>query len=211
MSEPCVLAFDLGTSGLKAAVVASSGALVDSAVVPLGVSLLPGGGAEQQPLDWWAAMVTATGRLFAGGKARAAQVVAIGVSSQWGGTVATDREGTPLRPAIIWMDSRGSEDVRALAGGFPPIEGYGALKIQAWIRKTALTAHHPCGTCPMGTGPDSVLDPELKVRGVDGLRVVDASVMPDIVSAHINACVLMLAEKASDMIRGMAPLPAEGA
>jgi choline dehydrogenase-like flavoprotein len=58
----------------------------------------------------------------------------------------------------------------------------------------------------MGQGPGSVLDPELKVRGIEGLRVVDASAMPDIVSAHINACVLMLAEKASDMIRGRAPL-----
>jgi choline dehydrogenase-like flavoprotein len=75
-------------------------------------------------------------------------------------------------------------------------------EIEAYIRRTAITAHHPCGTCPMGTGPESVLDPELKVRGVEGLRVVDASAMPDIVSAHINACVLMLAEKASDMIRG---------
>ncbi len=82
-------------------------------------------------------------------------------------------------------------------------------EIDAFIRRTAITAHHPCGTCPMGTGPDSVLDPELKVRGIEGLRVVDASAMPDIVSAHINACVLMLAEKASDMIRGRAPLPAE--
>jgi choline dehydrogenase-like flavoprotein len=81
-------------------------------------------------------------------------------------------------------------------------------EIDAFIRKTAITAHHPCGTCAMGTGPDSVLDPELKVRGMEGLRVVDASAMPDIVSAHINACVLMLAEKASDMIRGRAPLPA---
>jgi 4-pyridoxate dehydrogenase len=82
-------------------------------------------------------------------------------------------------------------------------------EIDAFIRKTAITAHHPCGTCAMGMGPDSVLDPELKVRGIEGLRVVDASAMPDIVSAHINACVLMLAEKASDMIRGRAPIPAE--
>jgi choline dehydrogenase-like flavoprotein len=81
-------------------------------------------------------------------------------------------------------------------------------EIDAYIRRTAITAHHPCGTCPMGTTPDSVLDPELKVQGVEGLRVVDASAMPDIVSAHINACVLMLAEKASDMIRGKPPLPA---
>jgi choline dehydrogenase-like flavoprotein len=82
-------------------------------------------------------------------------------------------------------------------------------EIDAFIRRTAITAHHPCGTCPMGLGPDSVLEPDLKVRGIEGLRVVDASAMPDIVSAHINACVLMLAEKASDMIRGRAPLPAQ--
>jgi choline dehydrogenase-like flavoprotein len=54
----------------------------------------------------------------------------------------------------------------------------------------------------MGIGPDTVLDPELKVRGIEKLRVVDASAMPDLVTAHINACVLMIAEKASDMIRG---------
>jgi len=74
--------------------------------------------------------------------------------------------------------------------------------IDAYIRKTTLTVHHPCGTCAMGTGPASVLDPQMRVRGVERLRVVDASAMPDLVSAHINACVLMMAEKASDIIRG---------
>jgi choline dehydrogenase-like flavoprotein len=82
-------------------------------------------------------------------------------------------------------------------------------EIDAWLKRTAITAHHPCGTCAMGIGPDTVTDPELKVRGVEHLRVVDASVMPDLVSAHINACVLMIAEKASDVIRGRSPLPAD--
>ncbi|HEY6992181.1 MAG TPA: GMC family oxidoreductase N-terminal domain-containing protein, partial [Xanthobacteraceae bacterium] len=82
-------------------------------------------------------------------------------------------------------------------------------EIDAFIRRTAITAHHPCGTCAMGIGPDAVTDPQLAVRGVERLRVVDASAMPDLVSAHINACVLMMAEKASDLIRGRAPLPAD--
>jgi len=82
-------------------------------------------------------------------------------------------------------------------------------EIDAWIRNTAITAHHPCGTCAMGIGPDTVTDPQLRVRGVERLRVVDASVMPDLVSAHINACVLMIAERASDLIRNKAPLPAD--
>jgi 4-pyridoxate dehydrogenase len=79
-------------------------------------------------------------------------------------------------------------------------------EIDAWIRRTAITAHHPCGTCAMGTGPDTVTDPQLRVHGVEHLRVVDASVMPDLVSAHINACVLMIAEKAADLIRNKPPL-----
>ena len=74
-------------------------------------------------------------------------------------------------------------------------------EIDAWIRKVSITAHHPCGTCQMGAGPGAVVDPQLRVRGIEALRVVDASVMPDLVSAHINACVIMIAEKASDLIQ----------
>jgi 4-pyridoxate dehydrogenase len=82
-------------------------------------------------------------------------------------------------------------------------------EIDAFIRQTAITAHHPCGTCAMGIGPEAVTDAQLHVRGIERLRVVDASIMPDLISAHINACVLMIAEKAADMIRGKPPLPAE--
>ena len=79
-------------------------------------------------------------------------------------------------------------------------------EIDAYNRATATTAHHPLGTCKMGIDDNAVVDAELRVRGLDGLRVVDASAMPDLVGGNINAAVLMIAEKASDMIRGRAPM-----
>jgi len=80
--------------------------------------------------------------------------------------------------------------------------------IDAHIRATAITVHHPLGTCKMArpNDPAAVVDPELKVLGVDGLRVVDASVMPDLVGGNINAAVIMIAERAADLIRGRPPL-----
>jgi 4-pyridoxate dehydrogenase len=79
-------------------------------------------------------------------------------------------------------------------------------EIDNWIRNVAATANHPASTCVMGSGPDSVVDSQFCVHGAERLRVVDASAMPDLVSAHINACVLMMAEKASDLIRGKSVL-----
>ena len=73
-------------------------------------------------------------------------------------------------------------------------------EIDEHIRKTSITVHHPAGTCRMGSDAASVVDPELRVRGVAGLRVVDASVMPDLVCGNINAAVIMIAEKAADLI-----------
>jgi choline dehydrogenase/4-pyridoxate dehydrogenase len=82
-------------------------------------------------------------------------------------------------------------------------------EIDAYIRAGAATAHHPAGTCRMGRpdDPESVVDPELRVIGLEGLRVVDASVMPDLPGGNINAAVIAIAEKASDLIAGR-PAPA---
>ncbi|MBT2135660.1 GMC family oxidoreductase N-terminal domain-containing protein [Croceibacterium sp. LX-88] len=75
------------------------------------------------------------------------------------------------------------------------------------IRATAGTTQHPVGTCAMGTGPNAVVDPELRVHGLAGLRVIDASIMPDVPGGNTNGPTIMVAEKASDLIRGRS-LPA---
>ena len=77
-----------------------------------------------------------------------------------------------------------------------------------YIRAEAYTVHHPVGTCRMGVDPDCVVDPQLRVVGVAGLRVADASVFPSIVGGNTNAVVMMVAEKAADLIMGRAPPPA---
>lgn len=78
--------------------------------------------------------------------------------------------------------------------------------LEAWLRATARSGGHPACTCAMGTGEDAVLDAELRVRGVDGLRVVDASSMPALIRGNTNAPVIMIAEKAADLILGRAAL-----
>jgi choline dehydrogenase len=82
-------------------------------------------------------------------------------------------------------------------------------EIDAYARSTIGVAHHACGTCAMGSGPEAVVDAELKVRGLEGLRVVDASIMPTVAGGHTNAVVIMIAEKAADLLRGQALPPAD--
>jgi choline dehydrogenase len=79
--------------------------------------------------------------------------------------------------------------------------------LAAYVRRVAATAHHPVGTCKMGVDEQSVVDLELRVHGVAGLRVVDASIFPHVVGGNTNAPTVMVAEKAADLIRGRAAPP----
>jgi choline dehydrogenase-like flavoprotein len=86
------------------------------------------------------------------------------------------------------------------AGPGPAVQGEAALA--DYIRRTASTVHHPVSSCRMGSDADSVVDGELRVRGIERLRVADASVFPSIIGGNTNATVVMIAEKAADMILG---------
>ena len=85
-------------------------------------------------------------------------------------------------------------------------ESHSDEDIEAHCRQRLQTLYHPVGTCRMGDEPTSVVDRDLKVRGVDGLRVVDASVMPTVPRGNTNGPVIALAERAADLIRGEVPV-----
>jgi len=87
----------------------------------------------------------------------------------------------------------------------PDVRGDEELK--AFIRSAGYTVHHPCGTCRMGTDRDAVVDPDLKVIGIEGLRVADASVFPLLVGGNTNAPAVMVGERGADKILGKPPLP----
>lgn len=80
-------------------------------------------------------------------------------------------------------------------------------ELDTFIREHAETAYHPCGSCRMGEDEMAVVDSEGRVHGVEGLRVVDASLMPIIITGNLNATTIMMAEKIADKIRGRDPLP----
>jgi choline dehydrogenase len=134
-------------------------------------------------------------------------------------------------PRIFWNLFADPYDLETLRGGMKtvrsifaaePLKGLVAselspgaatasdAEIDRWIRGHGQTAAHPAGTCRMGIDDDAVVDDELRVKGVDGLRVADCSVMPHVVGANTNAPTIMIAEKAADYIRNRALPVTEG-
>jgi len=141
-SRQYVLAIDLGTGGPKVGLVDDTGRVVASSFERNGITLLPGGGAEQDANEWWHSILRTAKRVLAEAQVPPERIVAVGCTSQWSVTVAVDEHGDPLMNAISWMDTRGAPYNKQITRGFPSIEGYSAAKLIQWIRIAGLPPTH---------------------------------------------------------------------
>ena len=168
-----ILAVDLGTSGAKVALIGVDGRVAAWEAEPVVLRVLPGGGAEQAPDDWWRALVAATRRLLARHDGPAAEVAAVCCSTQGEGTVPVDESGAPLMDCILWMDMRGAPHLRRQFGGLANMQGMSLARIRRWIRLT--------GGMPSPTGKDPAAHmllvrdafPEVYERTYKFLNVLD--------------------------------------
>jgi xylulokinase len=171
--ESIVLAVDLGTSGLKVALVDVYGQVLGWQSQPLRLILTPDGGSEQSPDEWWSAFLTAAGRLFDTMPEARQRILAVCCSTQGEGTIPVDREGRALSNAILWMDMRGSDSLRKQLTGILRIDGMGLSKLLRFVRLT--------GGAPSMTGKDPAghilwirdRQPELYHRTYKFLNVLD--------------------------------------
>jgi len=143
---PQILAIDLGTSGMKAALVAADGTVTGWAERPVPLVVLPGGGAEQDPVAWWDALASVVADLGRAHPDHLRAITTICSSTQGEGTIAVDSGGEPLTPCISWLDMRGAANLRKQFGGFPSFNGVSVRRVARWLRLT--------GGMPSVTGKD---------------------------------------------------------
>ncbi len=146
--KKCVLAIDLGTSGCKAALVDLNGVVLGWDFRAVNTILPPGGGAEQNPDDWWHAILTSCKGVIRQTKVEPSSVIAICANTQGEGTIPVDKNGRPLCNAILWMDTRGASLVKKRLGGPLNVAGFAPHKLVHFIRLT--------GGVPSLTGKDPV-------------------------------------------------------
>lgn len=137
-----ILTVDLGTSGPKSALISVSGEWIDFEFATNDVLFLENSGAEQNPKDWYLAILNTWKIIRKRHPSEWKNVIGISVTTQWSGTVAVDKNGNPLMNAMIWLDSRGEGVTRKKFRGLFNIEDYSASKLWKWIRKTGGIASH---------------------------------------------------------------------
>ena len=145
-NEKIILAVDLGTSGMKVALITVDGKVLGWESQPVRLIITPDGGAEQSPEEWWQAFLSATGKLLEKNSEKRRDVAAVCFSTQGEGTVAVDHNGHAIGNAILWMDMRGAASLHRQLHGWPAIDGAGAAKVLRFIRLT--------GGMPSMTGKD---------------------------------------------------------
>jgi xylulokinase len=143
---PVVLAVDLGTSGMKAALITTRGEVLGWESQSIGLQLTADGGAEQSPDEWWQAFVAVSGRLLGRGLVPKSAVKAVCCSTQGEGTVPVDRDGKALMNCILWMDMRGAPYINERLRGIVNVAGADVFKLLRYIRLT--------GGMPSVTGKD---------------------------------------------------------
>jgi xylulokinase len=146
MSESIILAVDLGTSGMKVALITISGKVLGWEAEPVRLIITPDGGAEQSPEEWWQAFLSAAGKLIKREPDAGRRVEAVCCSTQGEGTLAVDRAGNALGNAILWMDMRGAPYLHKQIRGAVNFGGVGISNLVRFIRLT--------GGMPSLTGKD---------------------------------------------------------
>ena len=138
-----VLAVDLGTGGPKVALVSDKGEIITTVEKNIETQLLPDGGAEQDPGEWWAMTKLAIKEVIEISSASDTPVdkkdiIAIGCDSQWCLAVPVNEHGEHIMNAVHWLDTRGGRYNRQIAGGFPQVQGYNIFKLSKWLKYTGL-------------------------------------------------------------------------
>ncbi len=131
-----ILAIDHGTGGPKTAIVSTQGEVVDWAFQEVPLHVEKGGGVEQDPNDWWNAILKTAKQVIGNGKVSVNDIVGVCNSSQWSGTVALDKNGDHLMNSIIWMDTRGAPYMKKFHKSLIQVSGYSARKMLKLIKVT---------------------------------------------------------------------------
>jgi xylulokinase len=173
MTEKLILSVDLGTSGMKVALVTIDGHVLGWEVEPLWLILTPDGGVEQNPDEWWQAFISAASRLIRRVPDAGRSIFAVCCSTQGEGTVPVDKDGNTLSNAILWLDIRGASHLKRQLGGGIKVGETNILKAFKFIRLT--------GGMPSTTGKDPAghmlfirdAKPDLYARTYKFLNVLD--------------------------------------
>jgi xylulokinase len=173
MTDPTILSVDLGTSGMKVALITVSGKVLGWEAEPVQLYVTPDGGAEQSPDEWWGVFLSTAKRLLARGLVEVGAIRAVCCSTQGEGTVPVDKDGNALMNCILWMDMRGAPYLRKQFGGLLNLGGIDLFRILRWVRLT--------GGMPSPTGKDPAAHmllirerfPEVYARTYKFLNVLD--------------------------------------